>query len=173
MDNNETENNSESLKYWIRKYGVLATIRTRLRKTVLNLRRLWLVNFWGMDIHPYTLISTKVNLDRTFPKGIHVGEGTAISFDAVVLTHDYIRGMHLHTRIGKYCQVGARSMIMPGLIIGDNSVIGAGTIVTKDVPPNSIVVGNPGRVIRTGIKTTTWGKVIDRGVAVNLPEAAE
>lgn len=147
----------------LRKYGVLATLRTRIRKFVIETRRLYLVKIWGMDIHPDTLISLKVNLDRTYPKGIHVGEGTAISFDAVILTHDYIRGMHLNTNIGKYCQIGARSIVMPGITIGDHSVIGAGTIVTKDVPPRSLVVGNPGKIIRTDIMTVHWGRITDKG----------
>lgn len=149
-----------------KKYGALATLRTRLRNVVLHTRNIYLTKFWGMDIHPYTLISLKANLDRTYPRGIHIGEGTAISFDAVVLTHDHIRGMHTDTYIGKYCQIGARSMIMPGIRIGDHSVIGAGSIVTKDVPAQSIVVGNPAKVIRTNIMTTSWGKITDQGAPV-------
>lgn len=147
-----------------KKFGVMAAMRTGLRATVLNIRRLWLVRVWGMDIHPLTLISMKANLDRTFPRGIHIGEGSAVSFDAVILTHDYIRALHLHTRIGRYCQIGARSVIMPGLTIGDHVVIGAGSVVTKDVPPGCVVVGNPGRVIRTGITTGLWGRISDPGI---------
>ncbi len=44
--------------------------------------------------------------------------------------------------------IGANSTILPGVKIGKNSLIGAGTVVTKDVPPNSVVVGNPGKVIK-------------------------
>lgn len=150
----------------IRKYGLFATARTRSRDTVVMLQRLYFTKFWGMDIHPDTLISLQVKLDKTYPKGIHVGEGTAISFDAVVLSHDYIRGVHVDTYIGKYCQIGARSIVMPGITIGDHSVIGAGTIVTKDVPAHSLVVGNPGRIIRTDIMTEHWGKITDKGNAV-------
>lgn len=146
-----------------RRYGLVATVRTRLRDVLLMGRRLWLVKVWGMDIHPFTLISLKAVLDRTYPQGVHVGEGSAVSFGAVVLTHDHIVGQHTHTRIGRYCQVGARSLIMPGITIGDHSVVAAGAIVTKDVPANSIVAGNPARVIRSGIGTTNWGKLTDRG----------
>ena len=45
--------------------------------------------------------------------------------------------------------IGSGAIILGGVTIGKNSVIGAGTVVTKDVPANSLVVGNPGRVIRT------------------------
>jgi acetyltransferase-like isoleucine patch superfamily enzyme len=45
--------------------------------------------------------------------------------------------------------VGARAIILPGVTIGHGSVIGAGAVVAKSVPPYSIVVGNPGRVVRS------------------------
>ena len=149
-------------------YGFIPTVRTRLRDVFLLIRRYYLVKVWKMDIHPYTLISLKAVLDRTYPRGIHVGEGTAISFDAVILTHDHIAGKHTHTTIGKYCQIGARSIVMPGITVGDHSVVAAGAIVTKDVPPRSIVAGNPARIIRSEIMTTNWGKITDKGV---LPTA--
>ena len=50
--------------------------------------------------------------------------------------------------IGDECWIGANSFIMPGVKIGSYSVVGANTVVTKSVPPGSIVVGAPGRVIR-------------------------
>ncbi len=162
-DETNDKKKNDSLIACFKKYGIMATVRTRLRSSVIEARRLYFTKIWGMSIHPDTLISLQVKLDKTYPKGIHIGEGTAISFGAVVLTHDYIRGIHVDTKIGKYCQIRARSMIMPGLTIGDHSVIGAGTIVTKDVPPHSLVVGNPGRVIRTDIMTEHWGKITDKG----------
>ena len=50
--------------------------------------------------------------------------------------------------IGKRVWVGSGSIILPGVTIGDNSIIGAGSIVTKDVPPNVIVAGNPAKFIK-------------------------
>ncbi len=50
--------------------------------------------------------------------------------------------------IGRNCWLGAGVLVMPGVTIGDNSVIGAGSVVTKDIPPNVIAVGNPCRVLR-------------------------
>lgn len=50
--------------------------------------------------------------------------------------------------IGDYVWVGSNVVIMPGVTIGENSVIGAGSIVTKDIPANVIAVGNPCRVLR-------------------------
>ncbi len=50
--------------------------------------------------------------------------------------------------IGSNCWIGAGATICPGVTIGDNSVIGAGSVVTRDVPANSVAVGNPCRVLR-------------------------
>ena len=50
--------------------------------------------------------------------------------------------------IGRNCWLGAGVIVLPGVTIGDNSVIGAGSIVTKDIPANVIAVGNPCRVLR-------------------------
>ena len=50
--------------------------------------------------------------------------------------------------IGKNCWLGAGVIVLPGITIGDNTVVGAGSVVTKDLPPNVIAVGNPCRVLR-------------------------
>lgn len=51
--------------------------------------------------------------------------------------------------VGNNVWIGAQVCVLPGVTIGDNSVIGAGSVVTKNIPPNSVAVGNPCRVIRT------------------------
>lgn len=62
--------------------------------------------------------------------------------------------------IGKNCWIGEKVIILPGINIGDWSIVGSGAIVTKDVPSFSIVVGNPARIIkRYNFKTHTWEKV--------------
>lgn len=50
--------------------------------------------------------------------------------------------------VKKLVRIGANSTIFPGIVIGENSVIGAGAVVTKDVPPNSVAVGNPARITK-------------------------
>ena len=50
--------------------------------------------------------------------------------------------------IGNNCFIGARSTILPGVTIGDNTIIGAGSVVTKDIPSNVVAVGNPCKIIK-------------------------
>ena len=50
--------------------------------------------------------------------------------------------------LGKNVWIGAAAILLPGVTVGDNSVIGAGAVVTRDVPANTVVAGNPARVIR-------------------------
>lgn len=60
---------------------------------------------------------------------------------------DYPKDLSLTTTIGSDVWIGYGTIVLSGVTIGDSSVIGAGSIVTKDIPPNSIAVGNPARVI--------------------------
>ncbi|MGE3714617.1 MAG: DapH/DapD/GlmU-related protein, partial [Alphaproteobacteria bacterium] len=137
---------------------------TFLRRLLIKMRWWYLVRFWNMDIHPSCQISLKAKLDRTNPRGIHIGEGTLVVFDAVILSHDYIRSIHdVHTRIGKNCMIGANSFIMPGVTIGDHCIVGAMAVVTKDVPDGCMVAGNPARILRTGLQLGPLGKVIASG----------
>ena len=54
----------------------------------------------------------------------------------------------LPTLVKKGASIGANATILPGLVIGEGAMVGAGSVVTKDVPPRTLVVGNPARVIR-------------------------
>jgi serine acetyltransferase len=74
-----------------------------------------------------------------------------------------VRAMHVDTWIGKECNIGAQSMILPGVTIGDNCVVAAASVVMKDVPPNSLVAGNPARVMEKNIRTGRLG-IMDRTV---------
>lgn len=71
-------------------------------------------------------------------------------------------GAEVH--IGKDVWIGGSSVILAGVTIGDGAVVGAGSVVTRDVPPNTIVVGNPARVLRpiTQEDRDNWKKAMDR-----------
>ncbi len=132
-----------------------------LRRALVRAKWLVYTRVWGMDIDPTATFSLSARFDRTYPRGIHVGAESYIAFEAAILAHDMTRGLYLHTRIGRRCFIGARSMILPGVTIGDGSIIGSGSVVTRDVPPRSVVAGNPARVIRSGIEVGCYGRFSD------------
>lgn len=87
--------------------------------------------------------------------GITIGDGTLIGMNVTIATLNH--GLSLETRsttypspveIGKNVWIGSNATILPGVTIGDNSVLGAGAVVTKDVPENTVVAGVPAKVIR-------------------------
>ena len=51
--------------------------------------------------------------------------------------------------VKKNAKVGANATLLPGVVIGENSLVGAGSVVTKDIPPNKVAAGNPAKVINT------------------------
>ena len=115
---------------------------------------------YGMDIGEMTQISRKAELDRGInPKGIHIGNYTRIA-SAQILTHDACRNLKADVYIGSNCFLASRS-ILPGVHIGDGVIVGAGAIVTKDVPSNTIVAGNPAKIIREGVRCGHYGRIIE------------
>ncbi len=132
-----------------------------LRALIVRLRHLYYTRFWGMDIHPTCQFSLRAQFDRTYPRGVHIGPETYVAFNAVILTHDRTRGLYVHTRVGARCFIGAHSMILPGVEIGDECVVGAGAVVNKSVPARCIVAGNPAQIIRRDIEVGPYGRFLD------------
>ena len=136
-------------------------IRDFIRLIVITIRHWVLCGLYGMHIDKTARISYGAKLDKTNPKGIHIGEESYIASGAIVFTHDFSRSIHKDTHIGKRCFIGANAIIMCGVKIGDEVIIGSGAIVTKDVPDNCIVAGNPARILKEGIHTGKFGKLIE------------
>jgi acetyltransferase-like isoleucine patch superfamily enzyme len=130
-----------------------------LRRLLVGLRLAWYRRVWGIDIDPSCEMSLSARLDLTFPKGIHIGPQTYLAFDSRVLSHDMTRGLYLHTRIGRNCFIGGRSLILPGVTIGDGCIVGAGSVVTRSVPPGCVVAGNPAKIVQEGVKTVAFGRL--------------
>lgn len=139
------------------KKPIITRLRTSLTPFVREAYRRYLCSVWGMDIGRRAHISLSARLDKTNPRGVHIGEDTAITFDTVILTHDFINRAHRDVRIGRCCFIGARSVILPGVTIGDHCIVAAASVVMKDVPPHSLVSGNPARVFESNIMTGPLG----------------
>ena len=87
--------------------------------------------------------------------GIEIGDGSLIGHNTTIATlnHDFnpLKRQNLtpsRVKIGKNVWIGSDCTILPGVEIGDGAIIGAGSVVTKSIPANTIAVGNPARVIK-------------------------
>lgn len=101
-------------------------------------------------------IGKNVSLSDTFIVAwapITIGEGTSFSYKNKIITstHDYENWGKVIGKpivIGKYCWITTEVTILPGVTIGDHTVIGAGSVVTRDIPSGVFAAGNPCRVIK-------------------------
>ena len=116
----------------------------------------------GYDIPYSAIIEGSVLLDKLYPSGIHIGENTLVAGGATILSHDHCKRVGnnqpflVDTFIGKNCFIAVGAIILPGVKIGDEVIVGAGAVVTKDVPSNTVVAGNPAKIIRENIKMNTF-----------------
>lgn len=134
-------------------------IKDRIRLLVIKLRYYYQTKVQHMNIDKSALVSFSTKLDKVNPRGIHIGAETYIASGTRILTHDYCMKRHADTYIGKCCFIGADVIVLGGVNIGDEVIVGAGAVVTKDVPSNCIVAGNPARIIRQGISTGKYGQL--------------
>jgi acetyltransferase-like isoleucine patch superfamily enzyme len=109
----------------------------------------------GVVIGENTMISMGAKIDTHRGKVI-IGNNCLITAGVFILSHDGASRMidmddlgNGEVVIGNNVFIGVNSVILKNVKIGDNSVIGAGSVINKDVPPCSLVVGNPGRIIKT------------------------
>ena len=114
-------------------------------------------NWGGRFVHFGSFVYANFNLTLVDDTHIYVGDHTMIGPNVVIATggHPLLpalreRGMqyNMPVRIGRNCWLGAGVIVLPGVSIGDNAVIGAGSVVTRDVPANVLAVGSPCRVLR-------------------------
>jgi acetyltransferase-like isoleucine patch superfamily enzyme len=108
------------------------------------------------------VISLSAKLDKTNPRGIHIGRYSVVAFGAAVLTHDYVNRRDRDVHIGDDCFIGAHAIILPGVTIGDNCIVAAASVVARDVPAGSLVAGSPARIVESNLRTTHYGVRIPR-----------
>ena len=114
-------------------------------------------NWGGHHVHLGRNVYANFNLTLVDDTHIYIGDNTLLGPNVVLATAGHPLLPELRTkgyqfnapiRIGKNCWLGAGVMVMPGVTIGDNTVIGAGSIVTRDIPAGVLAVGNPCHVLR-------------------------
>lgn len=117
------------------------------------------------NICAHTLVENDVSIGNnvTIKSGVYVWDGITIEDDVfigpcVTFTNDkqprskQYPESFLRTIIKKGASVGANSTILPGVTLGENCMVGAGAVVTKSVPDNAVVIGNPAEIVRYVLK---------------------
>ena len=123
-------------------------------------------NFGGHHCHFGKNVYANYNLTAVDDTHIYVGDNTMIAPNVILASaahpldpeerrkgYQYNQPVH----IGKNCWLGAGVIVVPGVSIGDDTVIGAGSVVTKDIPSGVVAVGNPCRVIKEVKREETNG----------------
>ncbi len=117
-------------------------------------------NIRGLEVGSNTVINPNVVLDAR--EGLSIGRNVSISEQACIYTceHDIddpdFRLTGGRTIIGDYVFIGARSIILPGICVGDGAAVAAGAVVTHDVPPYILVAGVPAKPIRSRPKNLRY-----------------
>lgn len=91
----------------------------------------------------------KIQAFAFIPNGVHFERGVFLGPRAT-FTNDLSppRDIFKPTFVQEYAAIGAGAIILPGITIGRHALVGAGAVVTKDVPPHAVVVGNPARIVK-------------------------
>lgn len=114
-------------------------------------------NWGGRNVHLGKFVYCNFNVTFVDDTHIYIGDYTMLAPNVVIATaaHPILPELrekqyqfNLPVHIGRNCWLGAGVIVLPGVTIGDNTVIGAGSVVTKDIPANVVAVGNPCRVLR-------------------------
>lgn len=114
-------------------------------------------NWGGRHVHLGKYVYANFNLTLVDDTHIYIGDFTMIGPNVTITSagHPVLPELREQTyqfnapvHIGRNCWLGAGVIILPGVTIGDNTVIGAGSVVTRDIPSDVVAVGSPCRVLR-------------------------
>jgi hypothetical protein len=145
------------------------SFRQKISRVINRSYGVYLRKIRGVDVGKNCQISWRALIDRAHPKGVHIGDGIRVVLEAMVIAHAYSRGgekMWCNTYIGKHCVIGGRVIILPGVSLGDHVFVGAGSVVTKSFPSHCLIVGNPPRMIRSGIEISDRTQIVNNGELV-------
>jgi acetyltransferase-like isoleucine patch superfamily enzyme len=107
-------------------------------------------------------VTVEPSTDIGVAKRIDLGDFTMIGGSSIIYDSDFhgvdgAKPKVAPVKIGKHVWIGGRAIILKGVTIGDNSIVGAGSVVTKGVPGNTIVAGNPARKMGSTVTGYTDG----------------
>ena len=144
--------------------GLLSLLKQKLlhqwaRVCIPGGLRIRLYRAMGITIGRNVFVGLDTWLDDQFPELIEIEDDVTISFRVTVVVHDDARRMEgvipgagdgtvAPVRLKRGCYLGAGCLILPGVTVGERAVVGAGAVVTRDVPPGSEALGVPARVAR-------------------------
>lgn len=133
------------------------------KDSILEIKKFFSI-YYGADIILFNGAKLKLgsgffnsNIKIRCHERIEIGENVAISHDVTIMDSDAHEGLWdgyektKPIKIGNHVWIGTRVTILKGVTIGDNAIIAAGSVVTKDVPNNTVVAGVPAKVIKTDI----------------------
>lgn len=112
---------------------------------------------WGIHTHLGKNVYANFNLTLVDDTHIYIGDYVMLGPNVTIATAGHpiepslrkdVAQFNIPVTIGSNVWLGAHCVVLPGVTIGENSVIGAGSVVTKDIPANVVAVGNPCRVLR-------------------------
>ncbi len=139
--------------------GLHALVYYRLTHALYEMKLFFLARFLsqiarfftGIEIHPGAKIGKRFFIDHGL--GVVIGETAIVGNDVLLYQGSTLGGTGIvkgkrHPTIGNNVVIGAGAKVLGNIVIGDNSYIGANAVVIKDVPPNSTVVGVPGRITK-------------------------
>lgn len=103
----------------------------------------------GMKVGRDVAVGLGAMFDIFFPHLITLGDNCVIGYNATILAHEFlVREWRTGpVEVGRDVLIGANATVLPGVRIGDGAVVGAGAVVTRDVPPGAFVAGVPARVV--------------------------
>lgn len=135
--------------------GTLSRLRRRLTDKLHGYPNRDMLVKRGLTLGENVFLGDGVYLDPGHCWLVSIGNDTTIAKDASILVHDGSSRKHVgysrlgRVSIGSRVFIGTYAVILPGVSVGDEAVVGAGSIVSADVPPRTVVAGNPARVIRS------------------------